>query len=315
MSELKDWKSCGLWKALELRSMSHAEECRATLRSIMPRIQDVLNSGGTSPNDFTLHDAGHSFRVAERMQEITKDVTENLTVFELSLLLLSAYSHDIGMTPRLKKVDTLFTFLLTAEKGLLTSKEIDELQTWLDDKGYQMVPPISEDLPLADRLTLAREITKYYCRYRHNDWSGEWIRGNLTSECLSNYSGWVEDLVLLCQSHHFGFDRITQQSFRPRRVASPSEVVNLRFLALVLRMADILEFDPERTPDIILRHRDVSPASQIYWWKDKELTLKLTDRRVVITARPSCAWIHKAIEETMDAIDAEMALCRKIADD
>ena len=34
----------------------------------MPSIQTVLASGGTSPKDFTLHDEGHSFRVAERMR-------------------------------------------------------------------------------------------------------------------------------------------------------------------------------------------------------------------------------------------------------
>ena len=214
----------------------------------MPEIQAVLNSGGTSPKDFTLHDAGHSFRVAERIQSITRDVTEGLGVFELCLLLLSAYLHDIGMTPKFKKVDSLYAFLLTGAEGLLTAVEVAGVQTWLDDKGYQVVPPITDGLPLSDRLTLAREITTYYCRHRHNDWSSEWIRANLTNNSLSNYSGWVDDLVLLCQSHHFGIDRLTQQSFRPRRVASPSEVVNLRFLALALRVADILDFIPNEHP-------------------------------------------------------------------
>lgn len=315
MSELRDWKTCGLWKELETRNTPHAEECQVTLRRLMPKIQQILNSGGTSPKDFTLHDAGHSFRVAERMQEIIGDQVGTLTVFELSLLLLAAYLHDIGMTPELKRVDNHFGYLLTADKTHLPPGEIAELQTWLDDKGYEVIPPISDALPLTDKLMLAREITTYYCRHRHNDWSGEWIRANLANENLSSYSGWIEDLVLLCQSHHFGFEKLTQLAFRPRRVASPSEVVNLRFLALALRTADILEFDPERTPDIILRHRDVASASQIYWWKDKEISLRLTEGKVVITARPSSARMHRAIEETADSIDVELALCKRIADD
>ncbi|MGD0630941.1 MAG: hypothetical protein ABR987_16560 [Terracidiphilus sp.] len=240
---------------------------------------------------------------------------DTLTSFELSLLILSAYLHDIGMTPEFNKVNAHYDYLLAGGKNLLTGDESTALQIWLDDKGYQVVPPISDGIPSAGRLALAREITTYYCRDRHNDWSGEWIRAHLAGEPLSNYSGWIDDLVLLCQSHHFGLEKLTQPSFKARWVASPPEVVNLRYLALVLRMADILEFDPERTPEIILQHRDVIPESQIYWWKDKEITLTLSEGKVVITARPGSAQLHRAIEETMEAVDVEMALCRKIADD
>ena len=49
----------------------------------MPRIEVILKSGGTSPNDFTLHDEGHSYRVAERMYAIAGDVVQILSSFEL----------------------------------------------------------------------------------------------------------------------------------------------------------------------------------------------------------------------------------------
>jgi hypothetical protein len=168
---------------------------------------------------------------------------------------------------------------------------------------------------LADRLIFADELTTYYCRHRHNVWSGEWIRANLSNDSLSNYSGWVQDLILLCQSHHFGYDKLTRNEFSTRWVGSPSEAVNLRFLALVLRIADILEFDPERTPEVILRHRDISSRSQIYWWKDKDTSLAMIDGKIVVTARPSSARIHRAMEETIRAIDVELVLCRRIADE
>jgi hypothetical protein len=65
----------------------------------------------------------------------------------------------------------------------------------------------------------------------------------------------------LCQSHHFGFDRLRSDEFQPRWVGTPPEIVNLRFLALALRVADILDFDPERTPEVILAHRNIAPES------------------------------------------------------
>jgi hypothetical protein len=315
MSEFKDWTDCGLWKVLESRLDDHAQGCCTTLRRIMPTIQTVLAAGGTSPADFTLHDAGHSFRVAQRMEKIVGESIETLSDFEISLLILSAYLHDVGMTPELKKVDGHYTYLLTGDRKGLTEDEVNDFQTWLDDGGYQIIPPISDTAPLAQRLDLAREVLTYYCRYRHNDWSAVWTRENLQGEPLGNYNGWVEDLILLCQSHHFGGDRLKSQAFEPRWVGTPSVAVNLRFLALALRVADILEFDPERTPDVILRHRDVSPESQIYWWKDKEISLKMSAETIVITARPSSARIHKAIEEMVSAIDTELALCKKISEE
>jgi len=315
LEKLHDWTECDLWGILSSQLDAHSEDCHVALSRIMPQIQMVLQSSGTSPKDFTLHDAGHSFRVAQRMRAIAGDVCDRLSSFELSLLLLLAYLHDIGMTPEFKKVHAHYTYLLTGDKLLLTDEDIDALQTWLDNEGYQIVPPIPDTMPLIERLNLAGELTTYYCRERHNMWSAEWIGSHLSNEPLGNYNGWIDDLIRLCQSHHFGYDRLKEQAFRPRLVGEPAVVVNLRFLALVLRMADILEFDPERTPDVILRHRDIAPESQIYWWKDKAISLKFADERIVVSARPSSARIHKAIDDTVNAIDAELSLCRTLADE
>jgi hypothetical protein len=312
---LHDWNECALWQILSNRDDVHARECYTTLARVMPKIQSVLKSGGTSPKDFTLHDEGHSFRVAQRMREIAGDVTDVLSSFELALLLLSAYLHDIGMTPEFKKVEAHYQYLLTGEPTNLTKADVVSLQTWLDNEGYEIVPPISDAMALADRLHLAGELTAYYCRYRHNDWSAEWIREHLEGEALGCYDGWLEDLVLLCQSHHFGGPRLKEAAFAARWVGEPPAVVNLRYLALVLRTADILEFDPERTPDVILHHREVAPESLIYWWKDKGISLKMTDRHFVISARPSSARLHKAIDEMVNSIDAELTLSRNLADE
>ena len=304
-----------MWKLIESRTDEHSRDCVATLTRIMPRIQQILSSGGTSPKDFTLHDQGHSFRVAKRMREIVGDVAETLSAFDLSLLLLSAYLHDIGMTPEFKKVSAHYQFLLSGDESLLSAADITSLQSWLDDEGHQVVPPILPTIPELDRLALADELTTYYCRHQHNNWSGDWIRTNLSNETLSNYDGWLSDLIRLCQSHHYGYERLKEDSFRARFVAEPAVVVNLRYLALVLRVADILEFDPERTPGVVLRHRDVAPGSLIYWWKDKVPSLVMTGGRLTLSARPESARLHKAIDDMIDGIDAELVLCRTISEE
>jgi len=132
---------------------------------------------------------------------------------------------------------------------------------------------------------------------------------------LGTYDSWIDDLVALCRSHHEGYNELRRERFNPRYVGAPPAIVHLRYLAVALRVADVLEFDPERTPDVILRHRNISSASRIYWWKDQAMSMKLEGPRIVISARPRTAQIHKAIETTVRDINAELSLSRRLADD
>jgi len=89
-------------------------------------------------------------------------------------------------------------------------------------------------------------------------------------------------------------------------------VVHLRYLACVLRIADILEFDPERTPSVIFHHRDVSPSSRIYWWKDHAVTLVQEGNNLRVHARPSDAPTEHTIRLMVDAINTELQICRAL---
>ena len=197
----------------------------------------------------------------------------------------------------------------------MSEKEIEALSCWLDDEEKGVTIPISSKAVTGKDIELARELTTYYCRERHNDWSGGWIEKNQPSNDLSGYKGFRHDLIKLCQSHHYGRKELETSGFNPKIVGQQGEVVNLRYLACVLRIADILEFDPERTPDVILRHRDISDKSLIYWYKDHEIAFTMEgNNRLVLSARPTNAIIHKAIEDTCDQIDNELRLCRMLAD-
>lgn len=265
--------------------------------------------------DFTLHDAEHSFRVAQRMTElIPPDVLPKLQAYELSLLLLSAYLHDIGMTPERKKVSGHYEYLLLGKQGDLSSSDIETFQTWLDDEGEGIVPPLTTGQVTAEILHKAQEIIIYYCRYQHNDWSEEWIRTHLASEEMGTYATWLDDLVALCRSHHYGYAELHSDRFDPRIVGNPAQVVNLRYLAMILRVADVLEFDPERTPEVLLRHREISAGSLIFWWKDRQISFALDKARVIISARPTNAHIHRAIEKTIEQVDMELRVCKTLAD-
>lgn len=310
-----NWKETTLWKMIQGDQSPLASSVSTTLNGCMPGIQLILDKGGTAATDFTLHDGGHAFRVAERMcQIIPGEVLEKLSIYELAFLLLSAYLHDIGMTPELRKVTAHYNFLLTGEPQSLSQDEISDFQKWLDDDGKGITPPLTSAKPTTKDLQICQETITYYARARHNDWGAEWIRQGLGSSKLGQYQSWIEDIIRLCRSHHFGYNELKDSSFNPVVVNPGGIVVHFRFLACVLRIADILEFDPERTPSVIFSHRDVAPGSRIYWWRDHEVTLVQEEDKISIHARPSDAQIEHAIRLMVNAINSELQICRMLAE-
>jgi hypothetical protein len=309
------WKQTKIWSDLLKKQTSEADTVRAILESCMPNIERVLAFGGTSPLDFTLHDAGHAFRVAKRMADIIPgDVLPELSTYELALLLLSAYLHDVGMTPEQRKVQTLYTLLLTNDPQDLPEPEKREFTKWLDENRPGTTPPISHP-GTPETYQMANEVITYYCRDRHVKWGEQWIRQHLSALRLGTYDDWIDDLVTLCRSHHEGYNELRRDRYNPRYVSTPPVMVHLRYLAVVLRVADVLELDPERTPEVILRHRNIAKSSLIYWWKDEAMSVRLERPRIVISARPHSAQIHKAAEMTVQSVNAELSLAQRLADE
>jgi hypothetical protein len=271
----------------------------------MPRIECIEDKGGTSPKDFTLHDSGHGFRVADWMVRIIPDdVLPKLSKAELMLLLLSAYLHDIGMSPEWGKVDSHLRYLSDGSIEMLRPEDLSLFQVWLaEQQGLGFKPPVSDS-------GLIRQLLTYYCRARHNDWGTEWIEQNLPE--TGPYHAWRDDLVAICRSHHYGFDELASSVFEVRRLG-PDLLVHRRYLAVALRVADVLENDPERTPDVLLRHRGVSKSSRIHWQKTSVLHQELSNGRLLLSAEPPTAIMHRAVEETADAIDFELSLCNRIS--
>ena len=226
------WKTTTIWQELSRKETAEADSVRAMLETCMPNIEKILASGGTSPLDFTLHDSGHAFRVAQRMAEIIPDdVLPQLSTYELALLLLSAYLHDIGMTPEQRKVQTLYTFLLTNDAQDLPESEKNEFEKWLDENPRGHRASTADPKNPHSYRSSAGEVITYYCRERHVDWGEAWIREHLHDRRPGTYNGWIDDLVLLCRSHHEGYNELKTDRFNPRYVGSPAVIVHLRYLA------------------------------------------------------------------------------------
>ena len=306
---MSDWKRTQVWKRLSKINNDEADKVKSFLldKFCMDRIEKILNTGSTSPKDFTLHDADHSFRVVERIWELIPVSTQKiLSEYELAFLLLSAYLHDIGMTPEYKKVNNHSICLKTRTKTVLTQVEKQNFQKWLDEEGEQI--DIEKDILNNDEK--AEELITFYCRYKHNDWSEEWIRKNFKDKELGNYTNWLNDLVNICRSHHYGLDELKKEKFNPLRIHG--KVVHKRYIAMCLRLADVIEIDPERAPDVLIKHRSVINGSLSHWLKEKFTSVDIVNNCISITANPTKAFIHKAISDVADQIEQETNLCNTL---
>lgn len=305
------WKTTKLYSELSKRSGEHAQSMRNLLENpaMLDTVERILDSGGTTPKDFTLHDADHSFRVAEQMWELIADETKAvLTDYELGFLLLSAYLHDIGMSPDFDTVERHRTYLTTDNKAVLAEDEIQEFQKWIDNNDRINTIDIRKE-KITDDST-ANYVLMYYIRFKHNDWSGDYIKLKLLNFDLADFPDWKDDLVELCKSHHYGIENLIKDRFDPKPVGASH--IHLRYLAMLLRTADVMENDPERTPDVILKHRNVGTSSVVYWLKDKRFNLTRDNNKFHFYARPERAYLHKAIVETADQIEAELILCDNV---
>jgi Histidine kinase-, DNA gyrase B-, and HSP90-like ATPase len=304
-----DWNETALWK--ELDSRSDGTNRNTWLEAALPDVQTLLAKAATSPLNFTLHDDEHSFRVAQRIYElIPVETLPQLSNMEISLLLGAAYLHDIGMNPKRQVVIDIKNFLLLGD-GNLAKTEQQRLREWLDRNYPDEQIPLPETEDQKQRLNRAEFLTAYYCRHRHNDWSGEHIESVSRQLSAPPYAGFCDDLITLCKSHHFGFEELKAPKLDAKVVGARSETVNLRYLAALLRVADVLEFDPERTPEVIFDHRSIDESSISYWQKDKYISLKLDKEghALFYTARTESARIHKALLETADDVDRELQNC------
>lgn len=304
---MTNWTETRLAKAINEKL---ARKEQTALNLALDQAQIVLKSTSTSPINFTLHDHDHSFRVAERIFDLIP-VEGLLGTYELSLLLLGAYMHDIGMSPARSIVRSHYEYLLTAQMGDLTSQHLKEFQHWLDANYNGVTAPVAPDALTPASLRTVEEIVSYYSRHKHNDWSEEWVRATLPELPSSLYANWVDDVVTLCRSHHEGLSALRSDRFDAKLVGSPSQTVNLRYLASLLRLADVLEFDPERTPSIILERRDITPDSRIFWQRDHEIAFHLNaeSRSILLTARTPNAPVHKAVLDVALLVNHELATC------
>ena len=224
---------------------------------------------------FTMHDSNHALKVAHLMFHIIhSDRRDALTPPEISLLVISAFLHDLGMALSPQQREEL----LDPESDLWHLLEVDE---YLKNSINQLKEQVSDSQisePIRDRARhkLYKAEEALLCRYtRQHHATCQRYEELLTQlqqfhnenpsslpdveSCLS-FAGdsFREKLIEICVSHGQDFEflldndetNIERHRF-PKDYPLGSYTADLHMVAATLRLADILDFDRERTPPVL----------------------------------------------------------------
>lgn len=263
--------------------------------------------------EFTLHDDTHLLRVTELMGRVMPErvLEEILNPVEIALLILSAHFHDVGMIPD------------TEEASNIQKSEEYKIarQNWLIDyAGFKDALRIfeSRDSNLGDRERSKHVVAEFeqaafaqFIRKTHAVRSSEFVKLQLgKDDRLRIGTGHLADSVaLLCSSHSLPPEQITDgNGFHCDKAIGTSQV-NLAYIATVLRLADILDFDRERTPEELYRSISfTNPISIQEWEKHRQVEGWKIDRDAV---RFECACdrpeYEHAIRRFLRLVDDELA--------
>ena len=315
----KPWETTKLWKLLHDRIAGRtmdseiAKETAAFLSQHLPAAHIILSKGGSLPN-YTLHDDGHALRVAIRMGEIISTAAaKKLSSCEIALLLLAAWLHDIGMIPVVAKLNEYKAYLEHADAPVSEDEKL-QFRKFLDEERPDLPHPFKPASP-AD-YALVDALISQFARNHHNAWSTIWTFAHFgPANTLPGGCVFLDDLTTLCESHHWPIHQVRDSHLlNAKLVGYPPQPLDVRYLACVLRTADILENDPERSPPLLIPHRNVVRSSLLFWKRDHYLKIDpLLPGRVLLKFRAQEALIEKALHDLRRDINHELEGCYQIA--
>lgn len=194
---------------------------------------------------FTLHDETHICNVMQLMADLLGDDAEKLTRDETAMLIMSACCHDIGMSYSEKEKQALFN-------------DIDRLNKYLENNHSEYVKAFSSGNTVPK---MTDDMIQNYLRCIHHE---------RVMELLSVYKwpsvleGKIDrrDLICVCQSHGKDISSLDEME--------PTATVDLRFCAILLRLADILDFDTSRAPETVYEYSGFQKAHDSNMLKSKE---------------------------------------------
>ncbi len=322
----ENYQDTKLYKLLTEKSKAQdglAEKTTKLIQTARP-LQELIIAGPF--RDYTLHNPNHSKKLLHLAQYIIPDETlANLSALELSLLIMSFYIHDLGMTLTQTERERVISSV--------TFQEFLQVKSEFGAKIKLVRETIAEENDLANKTILETSLFQIteaalaeYLRPLHATKSRyiELIKIIKESSGRSDIFktadfSFEEELIELCMSHNLNASSLIEnkgvhnQRF-PRDLVINGFSVNLQYCAAILRLVDILDFDRERTPVSLfnalgIRNKKL-PGFEISlreWSKHLAIhTISIANDEIVISGDSTHPTIEHSIKEFCKIIESEV---------
>ncbi|MFI5095661.1 MAG: ATP-binding protein [Candidatus Acidiferrales bacterium] len=231
---------------------------------------------------YTRHTVQHSDAIMIQLSNLlflnedpAKPVVK-LSAMEAYILAAAAYLHDAGMVVS----DTQKKEILESESWKIWTTEGPGAKRWRDIGEFR-VGTTPQDPHIRDFLAdvQTRFLIAEFVRRTHHVRAREFT--NQHQDQLGRFA--FGDPVLLrtiaavCESHGLGKDELEDSDRYPERSDILDQRVNVRFLAILLRLGDLLDLSTDRACPLLLNAASPLPAESLaHWTQYQRITQRLT---------------------------------------
>lgn len=315
-----------IFKALVSKSnpMNGLAEKATTFVEAATPLLDLIISGPF--REFTLHNRDHAKKLIHLAEQfISNQTLQSLSGLEYLVLIYSSFLHDMGMS-----------LTSTERERILELQEFqDTIQNWPElweaiNKARQEHKKLNNDVERQKiELRLHQLNEAAICAYlRPKHATEERYKALITQIKKATHRGdlfevngvsFEQPLIDICISHNLDVGVLAEitgphnERF-PRNLILGGEPLNVQFLAAVLRLIDILDFDRERTPPILFESLGIAdravPGAEISlkeWAKHMAVhTISKSQEELVISADSTHPVVEKSIRDFCSIIEREI---------
>ncbi len=246
------------------------------IKNQLAQILGLIGRGGVF-DEYTRHDISHVDKMLGILEWLVPDRTkEIISPADWLITVLAIYFHDVGMLVTTKEYESrnsCIGYIQFREEVLHNGDEAIDYKASLDRMKDE------------DR---ERFLYQEFVRRSHPTRAKAWVLGaqsdflGVAHDAISVVDDLLNplpqqfrrDLGMLCESHHLN-DLDNIEKYMPSRAYGDSnqETVNLQYVAVLLRAADLLHMTSDRTPSTEFRLISLSdPKSQEEWARQKGVT-------------------------------------------
>jgi len=272
--------------------------------------RDIDNIRALFP-EYTPHDEQYHlkplFHLASEL--LGRRLLRELNVTELFLLACALYGHDWGMAVSdSEKLNIVGGQSLKGGEASVLLGERHRFHEFAREHGY-----VIDDGTGTDHVPIS--LWREYVRQTHSVRSGNRIRKHF--ETVD--TGVSLRLAQICESHYLDYEVLRDPSKYPVHASVLGESVNIRAIAIYLRLADLLDLADNRTPYVIWKYvapRD--PRSTMEWNKHRALRqvtfppYQKGQRRILVDGSTDDHEVYSALEDLREYSDKQFRGCKDL---